>query len=77
MKSKMRGYIKESEITDELQRMMEDASYHIKPGYSIDTETYPDNLVPFVESHLNYLKTHPQVDPMHYLANLRLMLKIR
>ncbi len=73
----MKSYIKEEEVTSELKAMMSDGSYHITPGYSIDTETYPDHIVPFIEAHLNYLKSHHQVDPEHYLANLRLMLKIR
>ncbi len=77
MKSKMKSYIQESEIIEELQAMLDDTSYKTQQGYSIDTESYPDNIVPFIEEHLNYLKKHPQVDPEHYLSNLRLMLKIR
>jgi hypothetical protein len=66
-----------SEVMHELQAMLQDNSYRTLPGYSIDSETYPDNNVPFIESHVNYLRKHPQVNPAHYLSNLRLMLKIR
>lgn len=65
------------EIMQELQLMLEDDSFHTIPGYSIDTATYPDSAVPFIESHLGYLQKHPQVDPKYYLSNLRLMLKVR
>lgn len=77
IKSKMKHYIKENEVMQALQSMMDDESFHSKPGYSVNTDNYPDHAVPFAEWHLNYLKTHPQVDPQHYLANLRLMLKVR
>lgn len=77
MKSKMSNYMQESDIVLELQAMHEDDSFRTLPGYSIDSDTYPDHKVPFIESHLNYLKKHSQVDPSHYLSNLRLMLKIR
>lgn len=77
IKSKMKGYMQEEEITQELQMMVEDDSYHTEPGYSIDTTAYPDSSVPFIESHVAYLHKHPQVDPKHYLSNLRLMLKVR
>jgi hypothetical protein len=77
MKSRMNGYLEESEIMQELRAMLEDASYRTMPGYSNDIDTYPNNAIPFVEEHLSYLKRHPQVNPAHYLANLRIMLKIR
>ena len=31
----------------------------------------------FYEKHMSYLKSHPKVNPAHYLANLRTMIKIR
>lgn len=77
IKSKMKSYMPEAEIIEELQAMIKDGSYHTIPGYSIDTAAYPDGSVPFIESHVSYLRRHPQVDPKHYLSNLRLMLKVR
>lgn len=67
----------ESEVVQHLKALFEDDAYRTSPGYSIDAETYPDHVVPFIEEHTNYLKRHPQIDPAHYLSNLRLMLKIR
>jgi hypothetical protein len=66
----------EAEIRKTLQIMYEDDSYLTTSGYSIDSKTYPNNKVPFVESHIKYLKSHPQVDPQHYIGNLRIMLKV-
>jgi len=77
MKAKMKSYLAGSEITQALQEMVEDKSYRTVSGYSIDTDTYPDHAVPFIQDHMNYLRKHPQVNPEHYLSNLRLMLKIR
>lgn len=77
IKSKMKRYIQESDIINALRSMVEDDSYKTESGYSINTEEYPDNVIPFVEKHVNYLSKHPQVDPEHYLSNLRLMLKVR
>lgn len=77
MKSRMKSYMEESKIVQELQAMLEDDSFRTLPGYSIDTDAYPNGTVPFVEAHIRYLLKHPNTDPAHYLSNLRLMLKIR
>ena len=69
--------MQEPEILSELREMSNDDSYRTEPGYSIDAEAYPDHIVPFEEFHINYLRKHAQIDPVHYLSNLRLMLKIR
>jgi len=73
----MKSYMKEPAILLELQALLENNAYHTSPGYSINTTDYPDHVVPFIEEHINYLKRHPQIDPAHYLSNLRLMLKIQ
>lgn len=77
IKARMKNYLPEPEIREILQTMADDIVYNTKPGYSIDSETYPDNKVPFIETHLNYLKKNPHVDPEQYLGNLRIMLKVR
>jgi hypothetical protein len=60
-----------------LLRMARDAAYNTKSSYSADAVAYPDNLIPFVDKHMSYLNTHPSVDSEQYLANLRLMTRIR
>lgn len=56
-----------------LQRMVLDATYKTSPTYSTNSAVYPDNLIPFVDKHMNYLNAHPNVDVRHYMANLRLI----
>lgn len=66
-----------AEIERILQLMASDTTYNTKPSYSANSELYPDNLIPFVDKHLIYLSTHPGIDPQHYIANLRLMTRVR
>ncbi len=65
------------QIEQTLRSMAEDVRYNTDSTYSADAVQYPNNLIPFVDKHMNYLKTHPSVDPHHYVSNLRLMTLIR
>ena len=60
-----------------LQAMVLDNTYNTAPTYSSNQTLYPDNLISFVEKHMSFLQTHPTVEPTQYLANLRLMTRIR
>jgi hypothetical protein len=60
-----------------LEAMVEDGRYNTASSYSAKIETYPDNLMPFVDKHMEYLNAHPSTNPSHYLANLRLMTRLR
>lgn len=64
-------------IEQMLRLMSKDNAYNTTSSYSANITEYPDNLIPFVDKHMNYLKAHPSLDPHHYLANLRLMTKLR
>lgn len=64
------------EFRQELVRMTLNASYNTSSTYSTSVQ-YADNLIPFVDKHMNYLDTHPKVEADKYLANLKLMTKIR
>ncbi len=64
-------------VKQELLSMAKDMTYNTLSSYSANSDTYPDNLIPFVDKHMSYLNTHPSVDTEHYLANLRLMTRIR
>ena len=61
------------EIERLLRSMDEDTNYNTEPSYSANTAQHPDNLIPFVEKQMNYLLSHPTIDPRHYISNLRLM----
>jgi hypothetical protein len=65
------------EVVQVLRNMAEDVKYNTESGYSANSETYPDNLIPFVDKHMDYLRSHPSMDPQQYLSNLRLMTLIR
>lgn len=65
------------EIQRTLQRMAQDVAFNTESSYSANGEKYPDNLMPFVDKHMAYLNTHPSIDPQQYLANLRLMTRLK
>ena len=65
------------EIKQTLKQMAIDEKYNTKSSYSANGDNYPDHLIPFVDKHMAYLSTHPSTNPEHYIANLRLMTKIR
>jgi hypothetical protein len=66
-----------TEVRSALEVLEEDPRYITQVSYTADQAHYPKGTMPFVERHLLYLHQHPSVNPMHYLSNLRLKLKIR
>lgn len=60
-----------------LKAMILDTSYNTNPSYSINTELYPDNLMPFFDKHVEFLSNHNEINPLLYISNLRLMTRIR
>lgn len=66
--------IKAAEI---LNMMVLDDAYITQSSFSADSEKYADNLIPFVDKHLAYLRNHPATNPDHYLSNLKLMTRVR
>jgi hypothetical protein len=67
--------MQESDILTALQAMETDKSLITKSAYRANAELWPKNRISFVDSHLTYLKSHPAVNPSHYLSNLKLMLR--
>jgi hypothetical protein len=65
------------EARTQLTNMLSNQDFNTRSTYSGNTEQYPDNVISFVEKHLNYLVKHPAVDVQQYLANVRLMTRIR
>lgn len=62
-------------ILTALETMQGDPSLVTKSAYRANAELWPGNRISFIDAHLAYLKTHPAVNPSHYLSNLRLMLR--
>jgi hypothetical protein len=57
--------------------MTQDSTYNTLSSYSANAVTYPDNLIPFVDKHMNYLNAHPSTDPAQYIKNLQLMTRFK
>ncbi|MDQ3064949.1 MAG: hypothetical protein M3Q36_01630 [bacterium] len=60
-----------------LRDMALDMTYHTDSSYSTNSDAYPDNQIPFVNKHMEYIRSHPALDPQQYLSNLRLMTRVR
>jgi hypothetical protein len=56
-------------VREELEHMMGDAAFNTTSTYSPSSE----DSVLFVDKHMKYLSQHPNLNPQHYLSNLRLM----
>jgi hypothetical protein len=65
------------ELLEELLAMEQDSKYRTDPQFCVDSEKYPDNLMPFIHAHMSYMHKNPRIDKKGYLSNLRLMLTIR
>lgn len=68
--------IDDEEIHRLLTLMEDNPTLKTEPGY-INQATQFSKLLSFTEKHMTYLKTHPKVNALNYLSNLRTMIKIR
>lgn len=64
-------------IKKALELMVADKAYNTESTYTADSVNYADNVLPFVDKHMKYLLSHPSLNPRQYLANLRLITRIR
>ncbi len=64
------------EIRQKLQQIVLSESHNTTSSYTPNGE-YPDNLISFVDKHMNYLCANPAMDAEQYVANLRLKTKNR
>jgi hypothetical protein len=65
------------EITQTLRGLVDNPEMMTESVYSPLAVDYPDNRLPFVDFHLLYLTNHKNVNPEHYISNLRLMITKR
>jgi hypothetical protein len=65
------------DIQLEFQQMTSDKRYNTAPSYNSNTLRYPDNLIPFVDKHMQYLVNHPSLVASQYLANIKLITRKR
>lgn len=78
--TKRSGFFESEEavrIKQELHQMVASGLYNTAPSFTTDGFQYPDKRMPFTDKHMNYLNSHPNLDSNMYLANLRLMTRIR
>lgn len=61
------------EIKRQLELMVKDDAFKTSDSYSADSESYPDNLIPFADKHIKYLSENLGVNAKQYLANLRML----
>ncbi|HSX47542.1 MAG TPA: hypothetical protein VLF63_02090 [Patescibacteria group bacterium] len=59
-----------------LQSMTADSNYNTTSTYSANSVRYPDNLIPFVDKHMDYMNSFPKLDPASYIANLKLRTRL-
>jgi hypothetical protein len=65
------------EIKEKLQAYEDDPTMATAGRYSPSACDWPDNILPFSEIHLAYLRKNKSMNPVHYLSNLELMIKNR
>lgn len=65
------------QIKRQLVAMSKSVLYNTKSTFSVNTQLYPDNLIPFVDRHMEYIRRHPALNAQQYLSNLRLMTLVR
>jgi len=61
--------VSESEIVANLRKLVSDSRFLCEPTIR------GGQAIPFVDHHINYLITHPLIEPSDYLSNLRLKLR--
>ncbi len=69
--------VEEARLLQNLRQMERDNTYNTESRYSGNTEKYPNNQITFSQWHMAHIKKFPNLNPLHYLANLKLMTKIR
>lgn len=60
-----------------LDAMTADAHYNTPTSYSASAANLSDNQISFTRKHMLYLSKHSDLNPKHYIANLRLITKLR
>ncbi len=65
----------EDEVLTSLRTMQANPLLLTESVYRGNSEVWPNHRMSFIDYHLAYLKVHPTLDPKHYLANLRLVLR--
>jgi hypothetical protein len=65
------------QIKEKLQSLEDDPTMKTVGRYSPTALEWPNSTLPFCEIHLAYLRKNKAVNPVQYISNLELMIKIR
>jgi hypothetical protein len=60
-----------------LQDMEASPTYNTSSSYTANTHLHPDNTISFTDKHIEYLMRHQNTNVNHYIANLKLITRIR
>lgn len=79
--TKKRNYLNGSEEEVQIKRILRvmemDQDFNTEASYSANGVLHADHSISFTDKHLAYLNNNPQVNPTQYLANLRLITRVR
>lgn len=64
-----------AEAKSVLMIMEADPAFITESAYRANTELWPKHRISFIDAHMEYLQTHPQVSTKDYISNLRLKLR--
>jgi hypothetical protein len=65
------------ELRSQLVDMEANETYTTVSSYSPKTDLYSDNMIPFVDKHMHYFRTHPNLNMNQYMANLKILCRVR
>lgn len=61
------------EIKNTLIHINNSEDYNSPPSYSPNTAMYENNLIPFVDKHMAYIRSHPNLNALQYVSNLKII----
>jgi hypothetical protein len=68
----LRQRLADNGARQKLRTMAMDPEFNTVASYTANSANYPDNMIPFIDKHMEYLLQHPSVDVDQYIRNLRL-----
>ncbi|HYF96718.1 MAG TPA: hypothetical protein VD947_01630 [Patescibacteria group bacterium] len=71
----IRAEVDLAEAKSLLLQMEADSSFVTQSAYRANIERWPKNRISFIDIHMEYLRTHPQISIKDYISNLRLKLR--
>jgi hypothetical protein len=76
-KTKPFSTVSEVEVGLLLKEMEKDKKYNTASHYVADSLKYPNNEITFSEKHIAHLRKFPDINPYHYISNLKMMTLLR